>query len=243
MGMNADKSTALTNPTTLVEAVRLFSDEDMALKFMVGLRWGGFDNVCCPRCGSTRVRFISTRRVWECREDHPSKRFSIKTNTVMEESPLPLGTWLVGIWLEANAKDSISSYEVARSIGITQKSAWFMQHRIRLAMQNGNFFRKLTGEAEVDETFIGGKARNMHAGKRKAKGRGAVGKAVVIGLLERHGEVRTLVVDNTRRNTLQPVVHAHVEKGTALFTDARHARFGRTVPPFPVSGRGVLPVQ
>jgi transposase-like protein len=221
--MNAGKSNdanELPAPKTLMEAVRVFGDEDVALRFMVGLRWGGMDKVCCPRCGSARVRFISTRRQWECREDHKQARFSIKTNTIMEDSPLPLGTWLVGIWLEANAKNSISSYEVHRALGITQKSAWFMQQRIRLAMQNGDFFRKLTGEVEVDETFIGGKARNMHAGKRKAKGRGAVGKAVVMGLLERHGEVRTLVVDNTRRRTLQPVVHAHVEKGTAVFTDA-----------------------
>src|SRR5688572_9900884 len=187
--MNAKDNAALTNPATLVEAVRMFADQDTALRFMVALRWP--DGVCCPRCGSVRVRFISTRRVWECREDHDAKRFSIKTGTIMEESPLSLDKWLIGIWMEANAKNSISSYEVHRALGITQKSAWFMQQRIRLAMQNGDFFRKLTGEVEVDETFIGGKARNMHAGKRKAKGRGAVGKAVVMGLLERHGEVRT----------------------------------------------------
>ena len=185
--MNAENNNAaesLPHPETLVEAVRVFGDEGTALGFMVGLRWGGFDKVCCPTCGSPRVRFISTRRVWECREDHPCKRFSIKTHTIMEDSPLPLGTWLIGIWLEANAKNSVSSYEVHRALGITQKTAWFMQHRIRLAMQNGDFFQKLTGEVEVDETFIGGKARNMHAGKRKAKGRGAAGKAVVMGLLQ-----------------------------------------------------------
>lgn len=208
----------LPQPKTLMEAVKVFADPDTALTFMVALRWP--NGVCCPRCGSARVRFISTRRVWECREGHPQKRFSIKTGTIMEESPLPLDKWLIGIWMEANAKNSISSYEVHRSLGITQKTAWFMQQRIRLAMQQGDFFRKLTGEVEVDETFIGGKARNMHPGKRKAKGRGAVGKAVVMGLLERHGEVRTLVVDNTKRGTLQPVVRQHVEKGASVFTDA-----------------------
>jgi transposase-like protein len=196
----------------------MFADEDTALKFMVSLRWP--EKVCCPRCGSERVRFISTRRVWECRETHPAKRFSIKTGTIMEESPLPLSVWLVAIWLEANSKNSISSYEVMRSLGVTQKTGWFMQQRIRLAMQNGDFFQKLTGEVEVDETFIGGKARNMHPGKRKAKGRGAAGKAVVMGLLERHGEVRTFVVDNTKRTTLHPVVKQHVEKGSQVFTDA-----------------------
>ncbi len=219
--MNAKDNTTgnqTTNPETLVEAVKMFANEDTALKFMVSLRWP--DQVCCPRCGSVRVRFIGTRRVWECRENHPCRRFSIKTGTIMEDSPLPLSTWLVGIWLEANAKNSISSYEVMRSLGVTQKTGWFMQQRIRLAMQNGDFFKKLTGEVEVDETFIGGEARNMHKGRRKAKGSGTVGKAVVMGLLHRHGEVRTLVVDNTRRKTLQPVVRAHVEKGTEVFTDA-----------------------
>ena len=205
-----------------MEAVRIFANEDVALNFMAGLRFGGMDKVCCPRCGSARVRFIRTRRQWECRETHVGQpqRFSIKTNTIMEDSPLPLGTWLIAIWLEANAKNSISSYEVMRSLGVTQKTGWFMQQRIRLAMQNGDFFQKLTGEVEVDETFIGGKARNMHKGRRKAKGRGAAGKAVVMGLLQRHGEVRTLVVDNTKRNTLQPVVREHVAKGSLVFTDA-----------------------
>jgi len=214
--MNAENQPA--GPETLVEAVRMFADQGTALRFMVALRWP--NGVCCPQCGSTRVRFISTRRIWECRESHPCRRFSIKTGTIMEDSPLPLDKWLIGIWLEANAKNSVSSYEVHRALGITQKSAWFMQQRIRLAMQNGDFFKQLTGEVEVDETFIGGKARNMHKGKRKAKGRGAAGKAVVMGLLQRHGEVRTLVVDNTKRSTLQPVVREHVEKGAAVFTDA-----------------------
>ena len=220
MGINAKhiNTNEMAHPETLVEAVKMFADEDAALRFMVSLRWP--EKVCCPRCGSERVRFIGTRRVWECRETHPCKRFSIKTGTVMEDSPLPLSVWLIGIWLEANAKNSISSYEVMRSLGVTQKTGWFMQQRIRLTMQNGDFFHKLTGEIEVDETFIGGKARNMHKGRRKAKGTGAAGKAVVMGLLQRHGEVRTLVVDNTKRGTLHPVVKKHVEKGAQVFTDA-----------------------
>ena len=222
--MNAKDNNASQNPETLVEAVRVFTDEDFALRFMAGLRWGGMDKACCPRCGSARVRFIGTRRVWECRETHAKKRFSIKTGTVMEESPLPLGTWLVAIWLEANAKNSISSYEVMRSLGVTQKTAWFMQQRIRLAMQKGDFFKQLTGEVEVDETFIGGAARNMHAAKRKriVQGRGgaASGKTAVMGLLARHGEVRTVVIDNTKKTTLQPIVREHVAAGTSVYTDA-----------------------
>jgi len=222
--MSADRKDAaeVRTPQTLVEAVRLFGDESVALRFMVGLRWGGMDKVCCPRCGSVRVRFIATRRVWECREQHPAKRFSVKTNTVMEESPLPLGTWLVGMWLEANAKNSISSYEVHRSLGITQKSAWFMQQRIRLAMQNGGFFSPMTGEVEVDETYIGGLARNMHK-DRKARcipGSGPAGKTIVMGLLERHsGTVRTAVVDGTNAATLHPIVRQHVAPGSCVYTD------------------------
>ena len=143
---------SIKNPQTLVEAIRMFEDENVALRFMVGLRWGSMEDVCCPRCGSVRARFIQTRRIWECREPHPKgtpNRFSLKTNTVMEESKLPLGAWLIAIWLEANAKNSISSYEVMRSLGVTQKTGWFMQQRIRLAMQNGDFFKKLDGEVEI----------------------------------------------------------------------------------------------
>lgn len=206
------------SPKTLIQAVRYFSDPARALDYMVQMRWPA--GVCCPTCGSTRVRFIRTRQQWECREKHDRKRFSAKTGTIMEDSPLPLDKWLIALWLEVNSKNSISSYEVHRALGVTQKTAWFMQQRIRLAMQVGSFETKLTGEVEVDETFIGGKARNMHPGKRKAKGRGAAGKAVVMGLLQRHGEVRTFVVDNTKRKTLQPVVKEHVERGAAVFTDA-----------------------
>src|SRR5262245_29799743 len=136
--MKVDKNT-LPSPKTLMEAVKVFADQDVALRYMVSLRWP--EGVCCPRCGSTRVRFISTRRIWECRENHDAKRFSVKTGTIMEDSPLPLDKWLVGIWLEANAKNSISSYEVHRALGITQKSAWFMQQRIRLAMQSGTLVK------------------------------------------------------------------------------------------------------
>jgi len=142
----------------------------------------------------------------------------------MEDSPLGLDKWAVGFWLEVNAKNSISSWEVHRAIGITQKSAWFMQQRIRLAIHQGSF-DKMSGTVEADETFVGGKARNMHKGKRKAKGRGVIGKTAVMGLLERHtkkgkSKVRAFVVDNTKRRTLQPVVREHVETGSNIYTDS-----------------------
>lgn len=205
-------------PKTLVQAVRYFSDEAKAHEFVVGLRWP--NGVCCPRCGSVRVQYISTRRIWKCKDCTERKQFSVKVGTIFEDSPLPLGKWLVAVWLLVNAKNGISSYELHRALGVTQKSAWFMLQRIRLAMQVGTFETQLGGEVEADETFIGGRARNMHAGRRKAKGRGTVGKAIVLGLLERRGEVRTMVVGNTKRSTLQPKVRNHVKRGTHVFTDA-----------------------
>src|SRR3954470_17724359 len=158
--MNAERDNAVKYPKTLVEAVRYFSDPMVALEFFTRLRWP--EGVCCPHYGSTNVLFLANQRRWKCREGHPRPQFTVKIGTVMEESPLSLDKWAVALWLEVNAKNSISSYEIGRALGITQKSAWFMQQRVRLAMQNGDFFRKLTGDVEVDETYIGGKARNMH---------------------------------------------------------------------------------
>src|SRR5215211_2395809 len=142
-------------PTTLQEAIRYFSDPDICIQFLTPLRWP--NGITCPRCGSAEHSYLSTRRVWKCKAC--KKQFSIKVGTIMEDSPLGLDKWLAGIWLIANAKNGISSWEIHRALGITQKSAWFLLHRIRLAMQTGTF-HKLSGEVEVDETFIGGKARN-----------------------------------------------------------------------------------
>ena len=203
-------------PQTLVDAIRYFSDPDVCFAFMVELRWP--EGVTCPTCGSEDVRFLEKRRVFECKGRHPRKQFSVKVGTLFEDSHVSLDKWLAAIWLIANAKNGVSSYELGRSLGVTQKSAWFMLHRIRLAMQTGTF-GKLSGEVEVDETYIGGKARNMHPGARKAKGRGTVGKAVVMGLLERHGEVRTEVVPNIVRRTLHEKVREHVQPGSTIYTD------------------------
>lgn len=208
----------ITFPKTLVEAVRQFTDLDYATAFFAAIRWPA--GVRCPHCGSNRVLYVPTRRTWECREKHPRRQFSVKIGTIFEECRLPIDKCLIAVWLEVNSKNSISSYEVGRHLGVTQKTAWFLQYRIRLALNVGSFDKQLSGQVEADETFIGGKARNMHPGRRKAKGRGAAGKAVVMGLLERHGEVRTFVVDNTKRKTLQPVVKQHVVKGSEVFTDA-----------------------
>lgn len=207
------------NPRTLIEAVRHFADPDVCVRYVAKLRWP--NGVECPTCGARDVRFLESRRVWECKAKHTKRQFSVRVGTIFEDSKLPLDKWLVAIWLEANCKNSVSSYEIARDLGVTQKTAWFLQQRIRLAMQAGTF-TKLSGTVEVDETYIGGKARNMHADKRaaKIKGTGGMGKAVVMGLLERHGEVRTLVVDDTRGKTLKPRVRQHIAPGSEIHTDA-----------------------
>ncbi len=217
-----DKTTA--TPDTLVDAIRYFTDPDVCLAFLVELRWPS--GVMCPTCGSQEVTFLSNQRRWKCRTKHPQQQFSIKVGTIFEDSPIGLDKWLPAVWMIVNDKNGISSYEVARALGVTQKTAWFMLHRIRLAMQLGGF-DKMRGEVEIDETFIGGKARFMHKGKRAAKitGTGGMGKSAVMGLLERHGpdghsRVRVRPVPNVRRKTLVPEIRQHVEPGADVFTDA-----------------------
>jgi len=168
-------------PKTLVEAVRYFKDPDVCLQFMVALRWP--DGVICPRCGSKEVTFLAKARVWKCRTQHPSQKFSVKVGTVMEDSPIGLDKWLPAIWLLVNAKNGISSYELHRALGVTQKTAWFLLHRVRLAMQD-TVGGLLSGQVEAYETYIGGKARFMHHDRKEKtlqKGRGSAGKAALWG--------------------------------------------------------------
>jgi transposase-like protein len=217
--------TTPTTPATLVDAVRYFTDPDVCLSFMVAIRWPD-GNVTCPHCGSREVAFLSTYRRWLCRAGHARPQFSIKVGTIFEDSPIPLDKWLPAVWMIVNDKNGISSYELARALGVTQKTGWFMLHRIRLAMQRGGL-DKFSGDVEVDETFIGGRARFMHKGKRaeKIKGTGPMGKAAVMGLLERHGpdkksRVRLKVVGATRKHILHAEIRTHVERGANLYTDA-----------------------
>ena len=209
-------------PKTLQEAIRFYSDRDRCEQALVEARWP--DGVACPHCGSASVTYLANQRRWKCRERHPRRQFSVKIGTIFEDSPVGLDKWFTAIWLIAGAKNGISSYELHRSIGVTQKTAWFMLHRVRLAMQ-AKSFDTLGGEVEVDETYIGGKARNMHKDKReKMRGRTWFGKAAVMGLLQRHGpdkvsKVRVLTVPTTRRKVLEPTVFETVETGSAVFTD------------------------
>ncbi len=198
-----------------------FADPARGLAFMVSLRWAD-GKVTCPHCQADRVSFISTRSKWKCMACH--KQFSAKVGTIFEDSALGYDKWFPAMWMIVNAKNGISSYEIHRALGVTQKTAWFMLQRIRLAMQTGTI-NKMDGEVEVDETFIGGKARNMHhdRNKRRGRGTGGVGKEIVVGLLERRGEgsrVKAIHVPNRRRHVVEAKVRENVEQGAEVFTDA-----------------------
>jgi transposase-like protein len=208
-------------PETLVDAVRFFSDPDICLTFLASLRWPD-GRVACPICGSDKVTFLSEYRRWKCHTKHPRQQFSIKVGTIFEDSPIGLDKWLPAVWMLVNDKNGISSYEVARALGVTQKTAWFMLHRIRLAMQDGSVER-LRGRVEADETFIGGKVRNMHKWRRRQVMQGRKGgvhsKAVVMGLLERGGRVRAKVLAKAVNPAMREVIDANVEPGSEMITD------------------------
>src|ERR1017187_6416785 len=213
-------------PTTLLEAVTHFSHYENCHEFMMNLRWSD-GKVKCPRCGSENVSYLPNARVFKCYEKHERQKFSLKVGTIFEDSPIPLEKWLPVMWMLVNAKNGISSWEIHRAIGVTQKSAWFMLQRGRLAMQDEGHGGKLGGEVEVDETFIGGKARNMHKARKDralgGKGGGSVGKTGVQGFLERDGKVRAEVIENTKWATLVPNIWKQVEKGATVFTDEANA--------------------
>lgn len=212
-----------SEPTSLQQAIVYFSDADNCREYVVARRWP--NGVECPTCGCKDVIFLANQNRWQCRNKHSKRQFSLKTGTIYEDSPLGLNKWLVATWLVSNCKNGVSSCEVARALNLTQKTAWFMDHRIRfsLGMGPGN---KLSGQVEADETYIGGKARNMHADKREQKitGTGGKDKTAVMGILERAGKgnsrVRTKVVGNTKKKTLQSEIRGHVLAGSAVFTDA-----------------------
>jgi transposase-like protein len=215
----------INEPKTLQEAILYFADADNCLSYLSVRRWP--NGVICPTCGRTDARFLANQRKWQCKSVHHHRQFSIKVGTIFEDSPIGLDKWLTAVWMLVNCKNGISSYEIERDIHVTQKTAWFMNHRIRLALQNKSF-DKLKNDVEADETFIGGLARNMHAGKRKEKivGAGPAGKVAVMGLLQRHGEVRLKVVPNTRKQNLQAHIRENVEVGSEIFTDALLSYYG-----------------
>jgi transposase-like protein len=212
-------------PKTLLEAVKFFSSPDNCREYLVARRWP--NGVTCPTCGSKSVYFDTSRNGWECKTRHPKRKFTLKTGTIFEDSPLGLDKWLPTVWMIANCKNGVSSWEIHRAIGVTQKTAWFMLQRIRLAMQaeDGG---KIDGEVEVDETFIGGKARNMHKRKRDRLGitqsNSMAGKVAVMGLLARHddkgSQVRLKVVRTRRKHELEQTIGENIEVGSTVYTDA-----------------------
>ena len=210
----------MQNYSTLQEAIIYFSDFENCKNLMVQLRWPE-GTVTCPHCGSEKVTYLKRTRVWKCYRGHKRPTFSLKTGTIFEDSPLGLEKWLPALWLVVNCKNGISSLELARDLGVTQKTAWFMAHRLRFALTEGAF-ELLSGEVEADETFIGGKARNMHLSKRERRitGTGGKDKTPVLGVLERGGTVRTAVVRSRKKKELQAEVRRNVESGSALYTDA-----------------------
>ena len=215
----------MSEPKSLQEAIIYFSNPDNCIDYMALRRWP--DGVVrCPGCGSDKVKYRANRRTWTCSRHHAKREFSIKVGTVMEDSPIPLDKWLMAAWMITNCKNGVSSYEIERDLKVTQKSAWFMLHRIRLVMQDEDLGTKLRGEVEVDETFIGGKARNMHRAKRqqRIKGTGGNDKAIVMGMLQRGGKVKTMIIPSRRMPVVQEIVRNYVEPGCEIHTD-EHAGY------------------
>src|ERR1700691_1708549 len=211
-------------PKTLQQAIQYFSDSENCRNFMISMRWPD-GIVRCPRCESVRVSWMEKAKVYYCAEKHLKQKFSLKVGTVLEDSPIGLDKWFPAMWLLSNCKNGISSYELAKDLGVTQKSAWFMLHRIRAAMKNRSI-RKLGstgGPVEVDETFIGGNPNRMHADRRAKLQRGMKGnsaKTVVMGMLDRDSrEVRTKVIPNVKRETLQNEILRQIQGAGTVYTD------------------------
>ena len=208
----------VTTPETLIDAIAHFSNQDNCVAYMAAKRWP--NGVTCPTCGNTRVSYDAKAWRWQCSSHHAQRKFSLKTGTILEDSPLGLDKWLPCVWLVTNCKNGVSSWEIHRALGVTQKTAWFMLQRARLALQ-GKQGAKLSGEIEADETLIGGKARFMHKGRREdMRERDNFGKTLVAAVLERGGTIRAKVVKTRRKPELQKLVRENVEAGSDLYTDS-----------------------
>jgi transposase-like protein len=220
----------MEKPKTLLEAIKHFSDEQVCIDAVAKMRWP--DGVVCPHaeCAAKDPYYLSTQKRFKCRKCR--KQFSVKVGSIFEDSPIPLQKWLPAMWMLTNCKNGVSSWEIHRALGITQKSAWFMLHRLRLAMKADFGYgpmSKIGGpdtKVEVDESFFGGKMGNMHRDKRARYAAvsghtgGATGKTIVVGLLDRDArEVRAKVVPDTKRETLQAEIFKNVKFGTAVYTD------------------------
>ena len=216
----------MDKPKTLQQAIKYFSDEQVCIDTVASLRWPR--GAVCPKCGHKQHYYLASQRRWKCKKC--GRQFSVKVGTIFEDSPLPLDKWLCALWMLVNCKNGVSSYEVHRALGITQKSAWFVLHRLRLALQHGSLVKIGGGgtEVEVDETFVGGKARNMHMDvrKRRITGTGYTNKTIAFGMLERGGSVRTATINGRTRENLHGEIRKHVSAGSALYSDEWQAYRG-----------------
>lgn len=205
----------MTEFNSLFQLMNAIPDEPAAIAHFTAIRWK--DGAFCPHCGSTKIYHFGDKKTHKCGDCR--QRFSIKVGTIFEDSKIPLRKWLMAIWLITSHKKGIASTQLARDIAVTQKTAWFMLHRLRHAATTKSFNAPLSGSVEADETFVGGKESNKHASKRLHKGRGGVGKAIVMGIIERNGELRAGTIENTKAETLQQVVRSHVAPGSNVYTD------------------------
>jgi transposase-like protein len=217
------------SPKTLQQAILHYSEEQSCITDLAAIRWPNGEPVC-PACEHRQHWYLKAQRRWKCKEC--GKQFSVKVNSIFEDSRLPLNKWMVAFWMVANCKNGVSSYEIHRAIGVTQKSAWFMLHRIRHAMQTGSIekFGATGGTIEADETFVGANIQKMHQSRRaKMQGvasntygmnRHAIGKTIVMGMLDRDlRKVRAMVIPNVKRATLQEQILNHVAGGSRVVTD------------------------
>ncbi|HZL25709.1 MAG TPA: IS1595 family transposase [Acidobacteriaceae bacterium] len=222
----------METPKTLLDAITFFSDYENCRRFMIELRWSD-GVVLCPRCGSADVLYMEKSRLYFCRAKHEKAKFSLKVGTLFEDSPISLEKWLPAAWLISNCKNGISSYEISRALGITQKSAWHMLHRLREAMtdETGKIGIVGGGPVECDETFIGGKVKNMHKKKQPIASQGGATKAIVLGMLERGGRVKAQVIADRKKQQLDPVMAESITPYSHIITD-EHVTYGFVSTPY-----------
>jgi ISXO2-like transposase domain/Transposase zinc-ribbon domain len=221
----------MESPKTLQAAIVFFANPDNCVAYMVAQRWPD-GVVICPTCGRNDVSWLKAQRKWQCKSQHTKRQFSAKVGTIFEDSPIGLDKWLMAVWMTTNCKNGISSYEIARDLGVTQKSAWFMLHRIRVAMKDELSGKIGGGPVGVDETYIGGKIQNMHYSRKlklqhiknnipasQSAGK-YYGKTPIMGMLDRETrKVRAKVVPNTKRETLQNEILENIHLGSPIYTD------------------------